>query len=58
MPYLITNGLPIEYQDVAIAATFIREKGAWLLTGNKKHFDIIPSVDKAAVTPAELKKKI
>jgi hypothetical protein len=29
---------------VAIAATFIREKGDWLLTGNKKHFDIIPGV--------------
>ena len=55
--YLIANGIPIEYQDVAIAATFIREKGDWLLTGNKKHFDIIPGVEKAAITPAELKKK-
>jgi len=56
--YLIANGLPIEYQDVAIAAIFIREKGDWLLTGNKKHFDIIPGVEKAAFTPAELKKKM
>ncbi|MFZ2411351.1 MAG: type II toxin-antitoxin system VapC family toxin [Candidatus Methanoperedens sp.] len=56
--YLIANGLPIEYQDVAIAATFIREKGDWLLTGNKKHFDRIPGVEKAAITPAELKKNM
>jgi predicted nucleic acid-binding protein len=56
--YLIANGLPIEYQDVAIAATFIREKGDWMLTGNKKHFDIIPGLEKVAVTPAELKKKM
>ena len=55
--YLIANGIPIEYQDVAIAATFIREKGDWLLTENKKHFDIIPGVEEAAITPAELKKK-
>ncbi|MFH1323226.1 MAG: type II toxin-antitoxin system VapC family toxin, partial [Methanobacteriota archaeon] len=32
--YLIANGLPIEYQDVAIAATFVKEKGDWLLTKN------------------------
>ena len=56
--YLIANGLPIEYQDVAIAATFIREKGDWLLTENKKHFDIIPGVEKAAINPAELKKRM
>jgi predicted nucleic acid-binding protein len=56
--YLIANGLPIEYQDVAIAATFVREKGDWLLTENKKHFDIIPGVEKAAITPTELMKKM
>jgi predicted nucleic acid-binding protein len=56
--YLIANGLPIEYQDVVIAATFVREKGDWLLTENKKHFDIIPGVEKAAITPTELMKKM
>lgn len=56
--YLIANGLPIEYQDVAIAATFVQEKGDWLLTKNKKHFTIIPGLEKAAITPAELKKKM
>ncbi len=25
--YLIVNGIPVEYQDVAIAATFVRERG-------------------------------
>ena len=54
--YLIANGIPVEYQDVAIAATFVREKGDWLLTKNKKHFTIIPGLEKAAVTPAEFKK--
>ncbi len=56
--YLIANGLPIEYQDVAIAATFVHEKGDWLLTENKKHFTVIPGVEKTAVTPAELKRKV
>jgi len=55
--YLIANGLPIEYQDVAIAATFLQEKGDRLLTKNKKHFTIIPGLEKAAVTPAEFKKR-
>ncbi len=55
--YLITSGLPIEYQDVAIAATFVKEKGDCLLTKNKKHFTIIPGLEKAAVTPAEFKKR-
>ena len=55
--YLIANGLPIEYQDVVIAATFVKEKGDCLLTKNKKHFTIIPGLEKAAVTPAEFKKR-
>lgn len=56
--YLVAKGLPIEYQDVAIAAAFIREKGNWLLTENKKHFIIIPGVEKKALTPGELENKI
>ncbi len=56
--YLIANGLPIEYQDVAIAATFLREKGDWLLTKNRKHFEIIPGLEKVAVEPGEFKKRI
>ena len=56
--YLIANGLPIEYQDVAIAATFVKERGDWLLTKNKKHFTIIPGLEKAAITPAEFEKRV
>ena len=56
--YLIANGRPIEYQDVAIAATFICEKGDWLLTENKKHFSIIPGFEIVAITSAELEKKM
>ncbi len=52
--YLIAEGLPIEFLDVAIAATFVHEKGDRLLTRNKKHFTIIPGVGKAAVSPVEL----
>ncbi len=52
--YLIVNGIPVEYQDVAIAATFLRERGDCLLTKNKKHFTIIPGLENAAVTPAGL----
>ncbi len=52
--YLIVNGIPVEYQDVAIAATFVRERGDCLLTKNKKHFTIIPGLENAAVTPAGL----
>ncbi|MCX9010840.1 MAG: type II toxin-antitoxin system VapC family toxin [Candidatus Methanoperedens sp.] len=54
--YLIANGIPVEYQDVAIAATFVRERGDWLLTKNKKHFTIIPGLEKVAISPAEFKK--
>ncbi|MHA2219917.1 MAG: type II toxin-antitoxin system VapC family toxin [Candidatus Hodarchaeales archaeon] len=56
--YLISHGLPVEYQDVAIAATFISRKGDFLLTLNKKHFQIIPELKKKTVTPKELQKKI
>ncbi len=54
--YLIVNGIPVEYQDVVIAAAFVREKGDWLLTRNKKHFSIIPGVEKAAISPAEFRR--
>lgn len=55
--FLIAKGRPIEYQDVAIASTFIREKGDCLLTRNKKHFTIIPGVEKLAVSPDEFERE-
>ena len=56
--FLIAEGLPIEYQDVAIASTFIQKKGDWLLTKNLKHFTRIPGMEKTAVNPAEFKRNI
>lgn len=56
--FLIAKGSPIEYQDIAIASTFIQKKGDWLLTRNLKHFTIIPGMEKAAVSPAEFKRDI
>ena len=56
--FLIAKSLPIEYQDVAIASTFIQKKGDWLLTRNLKHFTRIPGMEKTAVSPAEFKRGI
>ncbi|MEE8358925.1 MAG: type II toxin-antitoxin system VapC family toxin [Candidatus Hydrothermarchaeales archaeon] len=55
--YLIINGLPIEYPDVAIAATFISKGGDFLLTKNKRHFLNIPKLKDKVFTPAEFKEK-
>jgi predicted nucleic acid-binding protein len=50
---LITDGAVIEYQDVAIAATFLHKNGDYLLTGNKKHFTRIPELRDKTLTPDE-----
>ena len=42
--YLISKGLPIEYQDVAIAASCLAEGCDFLLTENEDHFARIPKV--------------
>jgi predicted nucleic acid-binding protein len=42
--YLISKGLPVEFEDTVIAATFIKRKGDALVTNNLKHFDRIPEV--------------
>jgi predicted nucleic acid-binding protein len=44
--YLITKGQPIEYQDVAIAASFLLECCDVLLTENKNHFERLPNLAK------------
>lgn len=51
--HLLTKGVSIEYQDVAIAATFFYEKGNYLLTKNKKHFANIPGLKGKVFTPRE-----
>ncbi|PXF51645.1 MAG: hypothetical protein C4B55_04575 [Candidatus Methanophagaceae archaeon] len=48
--FLIADGSVIEYQDVAIAATFLYKNGDYLLTENKKHFIRIPSLSGKVLT--------
>lgn len=51
--YLISKGQPIEYQDVAIAASFLLECCDVLLTENKNHFDRLPNLKGKVMTPKE-----
>jgi len=51
--YLISKGQPIEYQDVAIAASFIVERCDILLTENKEHFERLPNLKGKVMTPKE-----
>ncbi len=44
LAYLISEGTVIEYPDVAIAATFKVTDSDYLLTLNKKHFEILPEL--------------
>ena len=54
--YLIAEGLPAQYQDVAIAATFAVTKSDFLLTQNKKHFDVLPEIGSKARTISEFRR--
>jgi len=58
--YLIAKGQSIEYQDVAIAASFLLENGDILLTENKEHFKRLPNLKDKVMTPKEFcqKKKL
>jgi predicted nucleic acid-binding protein len=51
--YLISKGQPIEYQDVAIAASFLIEGCDVLLTENKEHFERLPNLKDKVMTPKE-----
>jgi predicted nucleic acid-binding protein len=51
--YLIVKGQPIEYQDVAIAASFLFECCDVLLTENKDHFDRLSNLKGKVMTPKE-----
>ena len=51
--YLISKGQPIEYQDVAIAASFLLEHCDLLLTENKNHFERLPNLKGKVMTPKE-----
>ena len=58
MAYLYQNGMIIEYQDVAIAATAIETNSDYLITLNKKHFERLPELKGKVFTPPEFTKKI
>ena len=51
--YLISKGQPIEYQDVAIAASFLIMRCDVLLTENKEHFERLPNLKGKVMTPKE-----
>ncbi len=51
--YLISKGQPIEYQDVAIAASFLLEHCDVMLTENKEHFERLPNLKGKVKTPKE-----
>jgi len=51
--YLISKGQPIEYQDVAIASSFLMEGCDILLTENKEHFERMPNLKGKVMTPKE-----
>jgi predicted nucleic acid-binding protein len=55
--YLISKGQPIEYQDVAIAASFLLECCDVLLTENKDHFERLPNLKGKVMTPKEFSQK-
>ena len=55
--YLISKGQPIEYQDVAIAASFLLECCDVLLTENKQHFERLPNLKGKVMTPKEFCKE-
>jgi predicted nucleic acid-binding protein len=55
--YLIANGQPIEYQDIAIAASFLLEDCDILLTENKEHFERLPNLKNKVMTAKEFCKK-
>jgi predicted nucleic acid-binding protein len=55
--YLISKGQPIEYKDVAIAASFLLERCDVLLTENKDHFERLPNLKGKVMTPKEFCQK-
>src|ERR1700690_3713697 len=55
--YLISKGQPIEFQDVAIAASFLLECCDVLLTENTDHFERLPNFKGKVMTPKEFCQK-
>ena len=53
---LLAIGNQIEFKDVAIAATFAVTKSDFLITQNKKHFEILPEIGSKVRTISEFRK--
>ena len=53
LAYLITKGNPIDFQDVVIAASAMNVQSDYLITLNKKHFVVFPTISKIVYTPDE-----
>jgi len=58
LAYLISEGKPIEYQDVVIAATFKSTDSDCLITLNKAHFELIPDLKGKVYAPKEFAKNV
>lgn len=58
MAYLHAKGQSIEFQDVAIAASFVVFDADALVTGNEKHFRRLPDVESSVQTPDELLEEV
>jgi predicted nucleic acid-binding protein len=56
--YLISEGLPVEYQDVVIAASCLSQNCEVLLTENKDHFMRFPKLKSKVMTVGELSRKL
>lgn len=54
--FLLRNGNSVDFKDVAISATFAVTKSDFLITQNKKHFEIIPEIGSKARTISEFRK--
>lgn len=58
LAYLITKGKPIEYQDVVIAASFIKSRSDYLITLNKDHFTVFSKIAKKVYKPKEFLEEV
>ena len=56
--YLLVRGLPIEYQDVAIAASCLVVGCDVLVTENNEHFARIVNLKNKILTPTELARRL
>ena len=56
--YLISKGLPIEYEDVAIAGSCLVENCGIMLTENEEHFERFPKLKDRVMNSEELSKKL